>query len=252
MEKDSIEDVWRAIEDLKNCFMQTAPAVRVALGEEFGMQEGALVTGKMVAALRRLGFSKIFDTQFTADLTIVEEGNELLRRLKSKGRLPMLTSCSPGWIRFAELFFPKALPHISTCKSPQQMFGAVVKTYYAKKMNIDPRDIIVVSIMPCTAKKYEAKRPEMVNAFNYWKDSLKLTNGEVFPDVDYVLTTRESGKDDKGDRVNFDLLKKKSLMILLVFLPGQERYLALPVELWRRPCVRFMRLLPEVKSPLIN
>lgn len=201
VEKDSIEDVWRAIEDPKKIVLvQTAPAVRVALGEEFGMQEGALVTGKMVAALRRLGFSKIFDTQFTADLTIVEEGNELLRRLKSKGRLPMLTSCSPGWIRFAELFFPKALPHISTCKSPQQMFGAVVKTYYAKKMNIDPRDIIVVSIMPCTAKKYEAKRPEMVNAFNYWKDSLKLTNGEVFPDVDYVLTTREASKDDKGDR----------------------------------------------------
>ncbi len=211
VEKDSIEDVWKAIGDQKKVVVvQTAPAVRIALGEEFGMSEGSLVTGKMVAALRRLGFAKVFDTQFTADLTIIEEGTELLRRLKTKGRLPMITSCSPGWIRFAELFYPKALPHISTCKSPQQMFGAVTKTYYAEKMNIDPEDIVVVSIMPCTAKKYEAQRPEMINAFTYWQHKNKLKNKEVFPDVDYVLTTREAARMIKEAGVNFNLLKEES------------------------------------------
>jgi len=210
VEKDSIEDVWKVIGDQKKTVVvQTAPAVRVALGEEFDMKEGSLVTGKMVAALRRLGFSKVFDTQFTADLTIIEEGNELLKRLKTKGRLPMITSCSPGWIRFAELFYPKALPHISTCKSPQQMFGAVVKTYYAGKLNIDPRDIVVVSIMPCTAKKHEAKRPEMTNAFKYWKEKMKLKGSELFPDVDYVLTTREAARMIKEAGINFNLLKEE-------------------------------------------
>ena len=210
VEKDGIEDVWKAIADQKKMVVvQTAPAVRVALGEEFDMREGSLVTGKMVAALRKLGFSKVFDTQFTADLTIIEEGNELLRRLKTKGKLPMVTSCSPGWIRFAELFYPKALPYISTCKSPQQMFGSVTKTYYARKMNIDPRDIAVVSIMPCTAKKYEAKRSEMINAFKYWQEEMKLNNNEVFPDVDYVLTTREAARMIKELGINFNLLKEE-------------------------------------------
>ncbi len=211
VEKDSIEDVWKAIGDpKKKVVVQTAPAVRVALGEEFGMEPGSLVTGKMVGALRKLGFLKVFDTQFTADLTIIEEGHELLARLRSKGRLPMITSCSPGWIRFAELFYPKAVPHISTCKSPQQMFGAVTKTYYAEKMNIDPRDLIVVSIMPCTAKKYEAKRPEMINAFKYWQEKMKLKDNEAFPDVDYVLTTREVARMIKESGVNFGLLKEDS------------------------------------------
>jgi len=141
--------------------------------------------------LRRVGFDKVFDTQFTADLTIMEEGFELIHRIKNKGVLPMITSCSPGWIKFIEHFFPKSLDHLSSCKSPQQMFGAVAKTYYAEKFNIDPRKMVVVSIMPCTAKKFECKRPEMNSAFTYWKDKMGLKDNEEFMDVDYVLTTRE-------------------------------------------------------------
>lgn len=191
-EKSSVNEVWAALQDPeKVVLVQTAPAVRVGIGEAMGMPYGSLVTGQMVAGLRRLGFSRVFDTNFAADLTIVEEGNELLHRIKNGGTLPMITSCSPGWIKFIEHFYPGLLGHLSTCKSPQQMFGAVAKTYYAEITGVNPRDIVVVSIMPCTAKKYEARRPEMDGAFQYWKEKLNLTEEERFFDVDYSLTTRE-------------------------------------------------------------
>jgi iron-only hydrogenase group A len=186
-EKDSIKDVWKELDNPdKYVIVQTAPAIRAALGECFGLKPGTLVTGKMVTALRRLGFKKVFDTNFTADLTIIEEGSELLARLKTalveKGEvsLPMFTSCSPGWINYMEYFYPTLLPNLSTCKSPQQMFGALAKTYFAEKAGIDPSKIVVVSIMPCTAKKFECDREEM--------------NSSGFKDVDYVLTTRELGR----------------------------------------------------------
>lgn len=210
VEQDNTGDVWK---DLRNpdkvVLVQTAPAIRVGIGEAMGMEQGALVTGKMVAALRRLGFNKVFDTNFTADLTIMEEGHELIKRLTKGGTLPMITSCSPGWIKFIEHFFPNEVDHLSTCKSPQQMFGAVAKTYYAEKMHIDPRKISVISIMPCTAKKYEAKRPEMMGAFDYWKDKMKLNNDEKFYDVDYVLTTRELARMFKEAGVNFAGLQEE-------------------------------------------
>ncbi|HOW88485.1 MAG TPA: NADH-dependent [FeFe] hydrogenase, group A6 [Candidatus Omnitrophota bacterium] len=185
-EKNDIDKVWEVIENgTKHVVVQTAPAIRAALGECFGYSPGTLVTGKMVTALRRLGFNAVFDTNFAADLTIIEEGNELLTRLKKAlvdkepVSLPMFTSCSPGWIKFAEYYYPEFLPNLSTCKSPQQMFGALAKTYYAAQKGIKPEDIVVVSVMPCTAKKFEAQRPEM--------------NASGFQDVDYVLTTRELG-----------------------------------------------------------
>ncbi|MBN2611184.1 MAG: iron hydrogenase small subunit [Bacteroidales bacterium] len=186
-EKDHIASVWEALDDPdKFVVVQTAPAIRAALGECFGYEPGTLVTGKMVTALRILGFDRIFDTNFTADLTIMEEGTELLLRLKKalvnkeKVALPQFTSCSPGWIKYAEYFYPDYLDNISTCKSPQQMFGSVAKTYYAEKIGRKPEDIVVVSVMPCTAKKFEAQRPEM--------------NDSGVQDVDYVLTTRELGR----------------------------------------------------------
>jgi NADP-reducing hydrogenase subunit HndD len=186
-ERDHIDRVWAALDDpRKHVVVQTAPAIRAALGECFGYPPGTLVTGKMVTALRMLGFDRVFDTNFTADLTILEEGTELLTRLKKAlvekqpVALPMFTSCSPGWIRFAEHFYPEILANISTCKSPQQMFGAVAKTYYAEKAGKSPEDIVVVSVMPCTAKKYEAQRPEM--------------RSSGMQDVDIVLTTRELGR----------------------------------------------------------
>ncbi len=198
-EKDHISGVWDAIDDPnKFVVVQTAPAIRAALGECFGNPPGTLVTGKMVTALRQLGFDKVFDTNFTADLTIMEEGTELLLRLKKAladkqpVALPQYSSCSPGWIKFAEYFYPDILPNISTCKSPQQMFGALAKTYYAKKINKDPKDIVVVSIMPCTAKKFEAQRPEMTDS--------------GYQDVDYVLTTRELGKMIKQAGIDFNSL----------------------------------------------
>ncbi len=185
-ERNYIDEVFDAIYDPKKfVVVQTAPATRVAIGEEFGMKPGTRVTGKMVTALRRLGFDKVLDTDFTADLTIMEEGTELLTRLKEalvEGKevaLPMLTSCSPGWIKFQEHLYPEFLDNLSTCKSPQQMFGPLAKTYYAEKVNKNPADMVVVSIMPCTAKKFEAERPEM--------------RGSGYKDVDYVLTTRELG-----------------------------------------------------------
>ncbi|HOD94747.1 MAG TPA: NADH-dependent [FeFe] hydrogenase, group A6 [Candidatus Hydrogenedentes bacterium] len=186
-ERDQVQEVWAALDDpTKTVVVQTAPAIRAALGECFGLEPGTLVTGRMVTALRRLGFHAVFDTNFAADLTIMEEGNELLTRLKKaltgEGdvALPMFTSCSPGWIKYIEYFYPDMLNNLSTCKSPQQMFGAIAKTYYAQKIGKKPEDMIVVSIMPCTAKKYEAQRPEM-------RDS-------GVQDVDYVLTTRELGR----------------------------------------------------------
>ncbi len=189
-ERQHIDEVMEAIEDPeKFVVVQTAPAVRASLGEEFGMPVGTRVTGKMVAALRRLGFDKVFDTNFSADLTILEEGTELLNRVTTGGKLPMITSCSPGWIRFCEMKYPEFLPNLSTCKSPQQMFGAILKTYYAQKMGIDPKKIVSVSVMPCTSKKTEANRPEME------VDGLR--------DVDYSLTTRELGDMIKRARIRF-------------------------------------------------
>ncbi|HBT15913.1 MAG TPA: ferredoxin, partial [Firmicutes bacterium] len=180
-EQDHTERVWSALADSsKHVVVQTAPAIRVSIGEEFGLEPGQVSTGKLVAALRRLGFARVFDTDFTADLTIIEEGHELLERLNKGGTLPMITSCSPGWIKFIEHFYPEYLAHLSTCKSPQQMFGALAKTYYAEKTGIDPKDIYVVSIMPCTAKKYECGRPEMTDS--------------GYADVDAALTTRELAK----------------------------------------------------------
>jgi len=208
IENSATNDVWQALSDPKKFVVtEIAPAVRAAAGEEFGFPAGTLVTAKLVQALRRLGFAKVFDTQFSADLTIMEEGYELIQRIKNKGVLPMITSCSPGWIKFAEHFFPGILPHLSTCKSPQQMFGAIAKTYYAKKFNLDPRDIVVVSVMPCTAKKFEAQRPEMRSAFEYWKKELGLKESDAFRDVDYVLTTREAARMIKEAGINFAALE---------------------------------------------
>jgi iron-only hydrogenase group A len=207
IERDDTDNVFEEIMNPeKVVIVQTAPAIRVGIGEAMGMEPGSLVTGKMVAGLRRLGFHKVFDTQFTADLTIIEEGNELIQRITKKGVLPMITSCSPGWIKFAEHFFPQSLAHLSTCKSPQQMFGSVAKTYYAAKMGIDPRKIVVVSVMPCTAKKYEAKRPEMMSAFEHWKDKKGWSQDDAFYDVDYVLTTRELARMFKESGIQFSNL----------------------------------------------
>jgi len=189
-EKDQVDEVWKALQDpTKHVIVQEAPAIRAALGEEFGLPPGTLVTGKMIAALRQLGFAKVFDTNFTADLTIIEEGNELLKRIKEGGKLPMITSCSPGWIKFCEHFYPDLLDHLSTCKSPQQMFGALAKTYYAQTAGIDPKNIVSVSIMPCTAKKFESARPEM--------------NASGYRDVDVVLTTRELARMIKEAGIDF-------------------------------------------------
>jgi NADH-quinone oxidoreductase subunit G/NADP-reducing hydrogenase subunit HndD len=195
-ERDQVDEVWAALADPdRHVVVQTAPATRVSIGEEFGMQPGSIVTGKLVAALRRLGFDRVFDTDFTADLTIMEEGYELIRRIKEGGALPLFTSCSPGWIKFVEHFYPKLLPNLSTCKSPQQMFGALAKTYYAEKMGIPPEQIYVVSIMPCTAKKFEASRPEM--------------NAGGSRDVDAVLTTRELGRMLREAGVDFSGLPEE-------------------------------------------
>ena len=189
VEKDDTQGVWRAIHDgRKHVIVQVAPAVRVALGDEFGMEPGELVTGKMVTAMRMLGFDKVFDTNFAADLTIMEEGSELIERIKTGGKLPMITSCSPGWVNYVEKHHPELIGNLSSAKSPQQMFGAVSKTYYAEKMGLDPKDIVTVSVMPCTAKKYEGKRPEM--------------GRDGYQDVDHVLTTREIAKLIRYEGVN--------------------------------------------------
>lgn len=177
-EKDDTDKVWAALADpTKHVVVQTAPSIRATLGEAFGMPIGTNVEGKMVAALRRLGFDKVFDTNFGADMTIVEEAHELVERIQNGGVLPMITSCSPGWVKFAEYYYPDQLDHLSSCKSPQQMFGGILKTYYAEKNGIDPKDIVSVSIMPCTAKKFEVGRADQSAA--------------GVPDVDIALTTRE-------------------------------------------------------------
>lgn len=210
VENDETEEVFKALRDpSKVVLVQTAPAIRASIGEALGMETGALVTGKMVAALRKLGFNRVFDTQFTADLTIMEEGSELLARLGSGGALPMITSCSPGWISFIETFYPKLLKHVSSCKSPQQMFGALAKSFYAEKTGLDPASIVVVSIMPCTAKKFEARRPEMRSAWQWWQH--KGRKGmEPFFDVDFALTTRELARMIRNVGIDFERLEEQS------------------------------------------
>jgi len=193
-EKSAIDEVWDVLEDpTKHVIVQSAPAVRAALGECFDYPIGTNVTGKLATALRKLGFDKIFDTNWAADVTIMEEGTELLGRLQNGGKLPMITSCSPGWVRYIEFNYPELLDHLSTCKSPQNMFGALAKSYYAEKNKIDPKDIVVVSVMPCTSKKSEIQRPE-----------LEINN---LRDVDISITTRELGRMIKEARIDFDRLE---------------------------------------------
>ena len=182
-EKDDTAKVWAALRDpSKHVVVQPAPSVRATLGECFGMPIGTNVEGKMVAALRRLGFDGVFDTDTAADFTIMEEATEFVQRVKNGGTLPLITSCSPGWVKFCETYYPDMIPNLSSCKSPQQMFGALTKTYYAEKMGLDPHDIVCVSVMPCTAKKFEIGRDDMSAA------------GDNIPDVDISITTRELGR----------------------------------------------------------
>ena len=189
-EKDSTEEVFAALNDReKYVIVQTAPAVRAALGEPFGLPIGTNVQGKMVAALRRLGFDKVFDTDFAADLTIMEEANEFIDRVQNGGALPLITSCSPGWIKYCEHYYPDMLDNLSSCKSPQQMFGAITKTYYAEKMDLDPEKIVMVSVMPCTAKKFEIGRDDQ--------------NAAGLPDVDISITTRELSRMIERIGLNF-------------------------------------------------
>ena len=195
MEKSEINLFDKAKAAGKYIVVQTAPAVRAALGEEFGNKIGTAVTGKMVAALKRLGVDKVYDTNFGADLTIMEEATELLSRINNGGALPMITSCSPGWVNYAEYYYGDQLDHLSSCKSPHQMQGAIIKSYFAEQKGLDPKDICVVSIMPCTAKKYEKERPEMQE------------NG--IKDVDVVLTTRELAKLIKRSGINFNMLPEE-------------------------------------------
>lgn len=192
-EKDQTQEVWDAINDpTKHVIVETAPSIRATLGEAFDMPIGTNVQGKMVAALRRLGFDKVFDTDLAADMTIVEEANEFVGRVKNGGVLPMITSCSPGWIKYCEHYYPEMIPNLSTCKSPQQMFGATAKTWYAEKMGWDPKDMYVVGIMPCTAKKFEVKRDD--------------ENAAGVPDVDVSLTTRELARMIKKAGIMFENL----------------------------------------------
>ena len=192
-EKDATDEVFAAIADpSKHVIVHTAPAVRAALGEAFGLPIGTDVEGKMAAALRRLGFSKVFDTDFSADLTIMEEANELLERVNNGGKLPMITSCSPGWVKYCEHYYPELLEHLSSCKSPQQMFGAIAKTYYAEKEGIDPKDMVVVSVMPCTAKKFELGRDGGVAGTER--------------DIDISITTRELSRMIKRAGIDFNAL----------------------------------------------
>lgn len=196
VETDYTNEVTAAIQDSsKHVIVQVAPSVRVGLGDEFGMEAGAVVTGKMVTALRMLGFDKVFDTNFSADLTIMEEGSELLKRIREGGKLPMITSCSPGWVTYLEKHHPELIDHLSTAKSPQAMFGAVAKTYYAQKMGWDPHDVVSVSVMPCTAKKYESATPEVSDAASQ--------------DVDVVLTTRELDRMLRAMQINVAALPEE-------------------------------------------
>ncbi len=198
-ERDEIDEVYAAINDpSKVVIVGTAPSVRVGLGEEFGNPIGTNVEGKMVAALKKLGFDWVFDVNVTADLTILEEGTEFIGRVLNGGKLPMITSCSPGWIKYIEHYYPDYLAHLSSCKSPQQMFGAVCKTYFAEKMGLDPKNIVVVSIMPCTAKKFEKTRPYQNAA------------GEGIQDIDYSLTSRELARFIKRQGIMFNELKDET------------------------------------------
>jgi len=191
-ERDGTFEAQELLKDSSRyCVAQFAPAIRASLGEEFNIPAGELVTGKIYAALRRIGFKKIWDTNFAADLTIMEEGSEFIERLTKGGTLPLFTSCCPSWVRFAERFYPELLPHISTAKSPQQMFGATAKTFGAKSLNVNPSSMSVISIMPCTAKKAEAKRQEMNDAATYWQKQGENEGNKQFQDVDLVLTARE-------------------------------------------------------------
>lgn len=195
-EKNDVDYVWEALNDPnKTVVVQTAPATRVALGEEFGLPIGSNVKGEMVTALKMLGFDEVYDTNFAADLTIMEEGTELINRLQNGGKLPLITSCSPGWVKFCEDYYPDYIDNLSSCKSPHQMLGAMVKSYYAEKKDLDPKDIYTVSIMPCTAKKFEAARPEMTDKNNH-------------KDVDAVITTRELARMIKEAGLDLKKLKK--------------------------------------------
>ena len=226
-EQDDTDKVWAALSDPdKYVVVQTAPSIRATLGECFAMPIGTNVEGKMVASLRRLGFDKVFDTDFAADLTIVEEANELVERIKNGGTLPMITSCSPGWVKFAEYYYPDMLNHLSTCKSPQQMAGAVIKTYYAEKMGIDPAKIVSVSVMPCTAKKFEIGRDD--------------ESAAGVPDVDIALTTRELARMIQRAGINFTALPDEEFDSPLgedtgaAVIFGANASAAVIFESWRR------------------
>ena len=196
-EKENINEIWTKLKDPDTyVIVQTAPSIRVALGEEFGKEIGSNVTGKMISALKHLGFDKVFDTNTGADFTIMEEATEFIKRFNSNDNLPMTTSCCPAWVRFAEMEYPENLPHLSSCKSPHQMLGAILKTYFAKKNNIDPKNIFVVSVMPCIAKKYERQREEM-KVDNMWE-------------VDAVITTRELARMIKQANIDFDKLEEST------------------------------------------
>ncbi len=195
-EREYIHEVWKAIDDPgKQVVVQTAPAIQVTLGEEFGMPAGTVVTGKLVSALRAIGFDTVFSTEFAADLTVMEEAHELLERLGGKGELPLISSCSPGWVKFCEHFYPEFLDNLSTCKSPQEMLGALVKSYYAEKEGLDPDQLVTVAIMPCTAKKFEAARPELVSEAGR-------------RDIDFVLTTRELARMIRQAGLDWDALEE--------------------------------------------
>ena len=202
--------------------VQTAPSVRAALGEEFGYPIGTNVEGKMVAALRRIGFDKVFDTDFAADLTIVEEAHEFVERVKNGGVLPMITSCSPGWVKYCEHYFPDMTENLSSCKSPQQMFGAIAKSYYAEKAGIDPKDIVSVSVMPCTAKKFEIGRPD------------EDANG--VPDVDYSMTTRELARLIRKCGLKFQNLPDEDFDAPLGLSTGAGTIFGATAALWRQLC----------------
>jgi len=205
--KSDVEPVWQALHDpRKQVVAQIAPAVRVAIGEAFGLASGVVTTGQIVAALKALGFDRVFDTSFAADLTVIEEGAEFLRRVAEGGKLPQFTSCCPGWVKFAEQYYPELLPNLSSCKSPQQMFGALARELLPEQLEVSQQDLVIVSIMPCTAKKFEAQRPEFAH--------------EGVPDVNYVLTTQELAHMVEEAGLRFSRLQPESLDLPLGFKTG--------------------------------
>ena len=220
-EKDDTVRAWEILHSADDyAVAQFAPAVRASLAQEFGLDPGELVTGKLYAALRRLGFRRVWDTNFSADLTIMEEGSELLHRLTHSGRLPMFTSCCPGWVRFAEAFFPELLPHLSTAKSPQQMLGTVAKAYAARRLDVNPHRMKVISFMPCTAKKSEAVRPEMNGAYRFLEAARQGDASGGFPDVDLVLTTRELARLLKMEGIDLRSLPEEMADPLMGYYTG--------------------------------